>query len=183
MAVTGLANIYSADSFTQLENLYKSNYSNISEAIGPAGNGYIAQEFTGKSGFVTTGGASGIQVFMDQNTGYTMVRVGVAGSDYSPPFVDATNRVFAALITDKVANLPSVSMVDNEILDSPLYFSKWVNRNTLVAKPAEPLLRVNRLEVYPEGGVAANVVSLTTDYLSNLVVSNVNSTILTCGPN
>jgi hypothetical protein len=59
----------------------------------------------------------------------------------------------------------------------------WVNRNSVVSKYAQPLLRVNRLEVYPVGGVAANVVSLTTDTLSNLIVSNVSSYMFTVGPN
>jgi hypothetical protein len=183
-AVTGLANIFSAVSYNQLENLYKSNinYSNISEAIGSVQPGYLYDEHM-LNDVVSTGGAGGLNIMMNRKTGYTKVTFGPAGTDYWSPAYTAAQSVFHSVCFDKVSDLAPPTFIDNKILDSPLLFNNWVNRNTLVAKPAEPLLRANRIEVYPAGGVAANVVALTTDTLSNLIVSNVNSYMFTVGPN
>jgi hypothetical protein len=184
VAGSGLANIFSATSYNQLDTLYRTGgaYSNISESIVPIGPGFIAKDVLPKHNVVFTAGAGGIQIIMDQNTGYTWLKVGAAGSEFLPTVYDTSDAPINALLAEKVSDLGAPVFRDNRILDSPLLYSNWVNRNTLVAKPAERFIRTNRLEIYPEGGLAANVVSLTADYLSNLVVSNVSSTTFTVGP-
>lgn len=186
-AVTGLANIYSADSYNQLANLYNTTYTNIREInTTGAGAARAGDNIPAPIDIVVSGGASGIFVIMDRTFGDTRLVWGAEGGDPDYEIESYNTAVFADWLGGtNTPNLPVVTRdkAAGKIIDSPLLYSNWVNRNTLVAKPAQPLLRANRIELYPEGGVAANVVALSTDTLSNLVVSNVNSTILTCGPN
>lgn len=182
VAVTGLANIYSKDSFTQLSNLYRDQWSNISEDS-IYGTGRFNTDDIGELDLIFSEGAGGISIIMNRTHGITSFSWGPSGSVVFTNAGKAVTSLASELATGDLNTWQMPRLISSNIMNSPLRADEWVNRNTVVAKYAEPLLRANRLELYPVDGVAANVVALTTDTLSNLIVSNVNSYMFTVGPN
>lgn len=185
LVVDGLSNLYTPGSFAHLDNFYRTDAwgANVYE-MGTYTQLALSERLPGNE-ILLTAGAGGITIYMDRTSGYTMVAMNPGGTNVKPAAADLLERMFYEFVESGPSDFanPATLAKQTKILQSPLLYSSVVNRNTLYAKPAEPLLRVNRLEVYPVGGVGANVVSLTTDTLSNLVVSNVSSTVFTVGPN
>jgi hypothetical protein len=185
LVVNGLSNLFTPGALAYIDNYYKTDAwgSNVYD-MGTYAGITFSEKLPGNE-IIYSAGASGLYIYMDRTSGYTMVAVNPGGTDVKPLASDLLERMFYEFVESGPSDIanPANLAKYTKIFNAPILNAGIVNRNTMYAKPAEPLLRVNRLELYPVDGVAANVVALTTDYASNLIVSNVSSTVFTVGPN
>lgn len=181
--VNGLANLYLPASYTYLENFFKTDEwgSNVFEK---GLSDLPLTERIAKNDIILTGGAGGLYVYMDRTTGYTMVNANGGGTEVKNYAADLIPRMFFEFVESGPSDFASTTGLTypTRQLQDPLVSSVLINRNTIYAKPAESLLRVNKLEIYPVGGLASNVVTLTADTYSNLVVSDASGDNVFLGP-